>query len=271
MDTDGRATDVDELRAAVAAAAGRVVALVRSASGTQSIPGSDWTVGDAAAHLAGGLDAYVGYLEGDTEARADLSDLAGGSLARSNAELLTQLPERDPRRLADAIASGTEALLRSTDGMPAAAPVPWHGLTLPVSAFLGAMLGELLVHGLDIARARRVPWPISAAEARLITLSVLPALPVLVDREAAGTVDTTYDVRLRGGGRFSMRFRQGTLTVGVGAAPRADCRLQADPVALLLVLYGRQRQWSAIARGRLLAWGRRPWLALRLRTLLATP
>jgi hypothetical protein len=40
--------------------------------------------------------------------------------------------------------------------------------------------------------------------------------------------------------------------------------ISADPAALLLVLYKRRSQWPAIARGKLLAWGRRPWLAFSL-------
>jgi hypothetical protein len=45
---------------------------------------------------------------------------------------------------------------------------------------------------------------------------------------------------------------------------RPDVTISAQPVALLLVLYKRRPQWPAIARGRLLAWGRRPWLAFSL-------
>jgi hypothetical protein len=43
-----------------------------------------------------------------------------------------------------------------------------------------------------------------------------------------------------------------------------DVHVSADPAALLLVVYRRQSQWRHLAGGRLLAWGRRPWLALTL-------
>jgi hypothetical protein len=45
---------------------------------------------------------------------------------------------------------------------------------------------------------------------------------------------------------------------------RIDAHVSADAGALLLVLYGRESQWRHIAAGRMLAWGRRPWLALTL-------
>ncbi len=42
-----------------------------------------------------------------------------------------------------------------------------------------------------------------------------------------------------------------------------DCHLAGDPVAVLLVAYGRWSHWQAIGRCRLFAWGRRTDLALR--------
>jgi hypothetical protein len=47
--------------------------------------------------------------------------------------------------------------------------------------------------------------------------------------------------------------------------------LAADPVAFLLVAYKRRSQWTEIIRGRLVAWGRRPWLALSLVQMFHKP
>jgi hypothetical protein len=58
-------------------------------------------------------------------------------------------------------------------------------------------------------------------------------------------------------------------------APRdgqpADCYLSADPWAVLLVLYGRSGPLKPGLTGRIVAWGRRPWLALTLPTLFRKP
>jgi hypothetical protein len=43
-----------------------------------------------------------------------------------------------------------------------------------------------------------------------------------------------------------------------------DCHTSADAAALLLVAWGRQSQSEAIARGKLLAWGRKPWLGVEV-------
>ena len=47
--------------------------------------------------------------------------------------------------------------------------------------------------------------------------------------------------------------------------------ITADPVAFLLLGYGRISQWSPILRGKLRAGGRKPWLAMKFATLLASP
>jgi hypothetical protein len=50
-----------------------------------------------------------------------------------------------------------------------------------------------------------------------------------------------------------------------------DRHVSADPVALLLVAYGRQTQWIPAVTGKLVAWGRKPWLGLRLVSYLVAP
>ena len=88
-------------------------------------------------------------------------------------------------------------------------------------------------------------------------------LPRYVDQAAAVGLTATYEVRLRGGPSFQVRFDRGTATVGPPDPGAADCRLTVDPVTFLLVVYGRRSQWSGILRGQLRARGRRPWLGPR--------
>lgn len=53
--------------------------------------------------------------------------------------------------------------------------------------------------------------------------------------------------------------------------PKSDCTISADPVAFLLVGYGRTGQWGEIARGKLVAGGRKLWLGLSFGRLLTSP
>jgi hypothetical protein len=68
-----------------------------------------------------------------------------------------------------------------------------------------------------------------------------------------------------------LHFDDGDLTVEPEPSGRVDCHLSADPVAFMLVGWGRIGQGPAILKGQLLAWGRKPWLGLKLRSLLRNP
>jgi hypothetical protein len=68
-----------------------------------------------------------------------------------------------------------------------------------------------------------------------------------------------------------VRFNDGVAAVEPARGQTIDCHLSADPVDLMLVVYGRISQWGPIARGRLLAWGRKPWLGLRFKNLFFNP
>jgi hypothetical protein len=108
---------------------------------------------------------------------------------------------------------------------------------------------------------------------------VLPAIdraaerftaPGWIDPDRAGDLTATFELRLRGGSTRVWSFRNGRLELGADGR-RPDVHISADPPALLLVFYGRQSQWPHIARGHLLAWGRRPWLAFTLTTRFHKP
>jgi hypothetical protein len=92
---------------------------------------------------------------------------------------------------------------------------------------------------------------------------VTPILPGWVNAATAAGRTATYQIRLRGGRGYTWSFSNGRLRVA-GDLPRPDVTILADPVSFLLVTYRRRSQWSQIARGRMVAWGRRPWLAFSL-------
>ena len=174
---------------------------------------SEWTTAELVADVAAGVDAYARYLEGETEPWVDISDLSGGSLTASNAARLVEEIERDvavlvrrsDARLAELLAL---AQTRSLDEI-----VPWHGQPEPLRCHLGSSLGEVLLHGRDLAAAIGAPWEISKREATLVIQNIAPLFPTLVNPHTTRTVHASIRVKIRGGPTIPLVFDCGSLTL----------------------------------------------------------
>lgn len=132
-------------------------------------------------------------------------------------------------------------------------------MALDLAGVTGTELGELLVHGHDIAKATGQPWPVADDDARLAPRAALRLVPAYVSPDTARGHTGGYDLRIRGGPRLVTRFTEGRASLEQPEGAPVDCHILAAPVALLLVLYGRTPQWGPIAKGQLVTWGRRPW------------
>lgn len=188
-------------------------------------------------------------------------------------------PERDLGVIADRVDERAREFLAECAGRSPDERHPWivEGIPMSLAGLAGHLLNETVMHGSDVARGDGRPWRIdrrsAAATVQGFVIPVIEALPptALVRPERAVGVRATYHVKLRGGGDFRLRFEDGGVHVVPPTGPGVDCHLLADPVALLEVIWGRRNQWRAIATGRLMAWGRRPWLGPQLRQMMRNP
>ena len=260
-------------RAALAGSATRFTDLLRLVDDGTTPAIGVWNITNLAAHVSHGLDAITALARGSGSVLDDVWDLS-----RLSATLVEGESTRRPADLATRVDATVAELLAVTDATDAAAMRPWMvgGVELPVAGLLCHALNELEVHGRDIALAGGSTWSIERPHAVLVLEGFLfPALGglgrAMVDQEAAAGVEATFEVRLRGGGRSYLRFDSGDLSVSSDAPGPVDCHLSVDPETFLLVAWGRLGQWPAIGRGRLLAWGRRPWLGPKLRGMLRNP
>jgi uncharacterized protein (TIGR03083 family) len=230
--------------------------------------GLGWTLGETAAHLVANARYHRAWLRGEGKI-----DYGVPNLAEVNRRAIDELEERDPVRLAEIMREENEAYIRAAGDQASGATFPAEvGPALSLEVMTCVYLGELLVHGFDLARTLGRPWRIGRVEANLVAAGALAILPQFVEPAAARGHLVSYELRLRGGPRVVMGFRDGTLAVEPGTRGGAvDCRISADPAAFLLVAYGRVGQWGPIVRGQLLAWGRRPWAALRLTSYMRNP
>jgi uncharacterized protein (TIGR03083 family) len=274
------ALDREAARAAISVAAGRFATLLRETDdiGHQAA-GTDWTVAETAAHVSVVLAGFSAAMAGEVQALTPEQYLDADfpiRLAATNAATIAMVDHTDPVRLADLIAAGAQRFLElaaATDPEMECA-TPWYGpgRTRTVDCITALVLGELTVHGHDIATGTGRPWPIPAEHAKLIVGTVCPQMSPLVVRPEAGRgAPVTYEVRLRGDGpRYVIRVADGTAEVRAVGGP-VDCVISADPVMYLLVVYGRMPLGLALVRGGMLAWGRRPWLGLRFKNLFFNP
>lgn len=244
------------------------------------VPGLDWTVGQVAAHMLVAIRGNAASMGGNTEELMQfVPDVDGysGRMAAMTSRTLAAEPRRDARAASVALREAVAAFVNQAEQQAPDDTVhtPWYGsgASLPVAMDSRLMIGELLIHGLDIARGLGKPWPLSRDEVLLVIPAMYAMMPRLFKADVGRDVKATFKVRMRGGDTTCVRVQNGS----VDSAPwgplsgRADCALSADPVAFLLLAYGRRSQWPLIAQGRLLSYGRKPWLALSFRSWFVSP
>ncbi|KUN09335.1 sterol-binding protein [Streptomyces yokosukanensis] len=275
MDTrirrDGSCPLPDGLGQAIRGTAEEIATLVRSASDTAlAVPGSAWTVGEAAAHLALANELMADLAAGRERPYGDGTPQ---SLARANAESLAVFGERRAEPLATMITEQAEAFLDALAHPVADGSAPLTPLGLMDRSVLASyLLTHMLGHGYDLARALKRPHMVDRARVGLCMPFMFSVMPRVTDPVATAGLTARYRIRLRGGEAFGVSLADGAVQVTPGAAvQRADCTILLDPVAFLLIALGRLNPWRAIAQGRVLAWGSRPWLASRFPTLFTAP
>lgn len=238
----------------------RFTGMLRAGVDSTARVSNEWTVRDAAAHVAGTLPLYV--------------DMAGGKpspvrafeqLAAYNERFLS-VEEHNVYAFADAIDRAMADLMDVLEHQRDDFPVTWHaGVVLPLSTVVGLLGGEGYLHGYDVARAARMSWEIPNEDAVTVIRAALPLFPHIVDPARARDLIGTVEVRLRGveDGRWAFTFSAGGLTVEPADTRHADWTMSSAPVAYLLAAYGRLSPAKAMLTGQVVGWGRRPTLGLR--------
>lgn len=233
------------------------------------LPGSEWTIREAAVHVSGGPRRYGALVTGDV----DLSNvqLDKKVLDARQRSLIADNAETDLKRLADETRGSIEHFLKVTDGLPPDHPIAYYaGLRPTFGDMVPVLLGEPLVHGYDIATAAGRPWPIDPRYAALVVGAYRILYPALFQPGAAGGLEASYSIDVPGTKPFVVRISQGTYEE-LPAGPSVDCVISMDPVTALLLTTGRLSQWPAIALGRLTFSGDRPELGPRFVELFVFP
>jgi hypothetical protein len=265
--------DAAAARAALASVLPRLTALIRSIRNPEAAAVGEWNAGDVAVHLAHVWETLPalsgGAIQSPIQAFDDLAGLTT-SLVRGEAD-------RDMSTIAARIEAAASTYLATP--MADGGSRPWliEGTSLPACAFACHILNESLVHGHDIAHAEGRRWRIDSAHAGMAIMGFLfPALSVVdprapVDQQHAAGVRACFDIAVRRAGRVYLVLDDGAVSIESPSRRQVDCHISAEATTLFLLIWSRTSQWPGALTGRLAIWGRRPWLGLRLPSMLRNP
>ncbi|WP_405728700.1 maleylpyruvate isomerase family mycothiol-dependent enzyme [Streptomyces sp. NBC_01537] len=247
----------------------RIAALLRTCTDASvCIPGAEWTVGEAAAHLVLANELMAALAAGQDRPYGDGTP---DSLAAANAASLAAFTERDPSVLADGIVRHARAFTDVAAPRPAGEPTLTPLGPMDLETLGSYLLTHMLGHGYDIAVALKQPHMIDRHSVDLTLPFLTTAMPRVVNPRTAAGHGACYDLRVRGGSRFAVTFTDGAVSVTPGLPRRPDCTIVAEPVTFFLLALGRCTTTRAVARGKILTWGRKPWLAAGFPTLFTAP
>lgn len=262
------------LARAIRETAGDIAALLQgTVDTTVPVPDSEWTVGEAAAHLALANELMADLAAGHERPYGDGTPQ---SLAGANAETLAAFGERSAQPLASMITEHADAFLDAVDRAASNESAADSELVTPLGpmdrqVLASYLLTHMLGHGYDLARALKRPHMIDRDRVALCMPFMLSVMPRVADPTAIAELAARYVIRLRRGAAFGVSLGDGAIEVTPTALDRPDCTILIEPVTFLLIALGRRNPWRAMGQGQILAWGRKPWLAPRFPTLFTAP
>jgi len=218
-----------------------------------------WTNAEIALHLALTASELTKAARGESYCGED------GPSAATDEALVATCAERDPKVIADLIRENLGTFLATVTSMDPTTPVkggslPWNSGATTVGVLASLLTLDHPLHGGQIAETAGKTWtePPTGLPAALGTV-----MPWVFNPAAAEGVNARYSFRFRGTEPFRFAVDNGVLTVG-GDGP-VDCRVTADPETFVRLGIGVVSQGRAILTGKMVATGRKPWLATAIK------
>ena len=156
-----------EARSALDLVAGRTATLLGSLPDLDvPMPGSEWTIRQAAVHLITGAALAADIATGMP---SPVAGLDRETLATENEHRIADIPEADPGTLARLLGEAVQRLVEVTAGRSGEESVLWHGgRRITLAHLVCISLGEQVLHGNDMAAAAGRAWSVEPGHARLV-------------------------------------------------------------------------------------------------------
>lgn len=256
-------------RTALATTAARFLDMV-AGSDPRAMATAHWSVADTVAHVDTIAFMYTDIVRSAEPAIPAVCEqiltTTVDTVADLNAATLGFFAGRDPAVLAERLQQDIDDVLLATESIDPATPVNWLGSSrLPLCGVLAHLVNELHIHGRDIARATRTPWHVPPADAALFfELFFVELLRHDIGHLLDNDVPPS-DRRIAIGFRshhttpVTIVLHHGQVTVEEWDSP-ADARIFFDPPAFNLMMFHRIGKVRAAFTGKVVVWGRRPWL-----------
>jgi len=233
------APDASQLLEYEAHALRRTTDLLRSVPPDLALASGTWTARDVAAHLVTVIGRYLD--PGVTLAR---SPREVDEINRRELDALEGVPVNE---LLEMLAARAAEYTQFWPLLPLDQQFPFHsGVSVDVAALRSNWIGELVIHGRDVALAAGTEVAIDDAVGLLLVRLLLQVLPGYLRAADIGTA--VLVVEPAGGEPVTVRVDSGTTQVQAGG-DAAAARLRGSPATLALLLYHRLDVDGALAAG----------------------
>lgn len=259
-----------ELRDRIGRARARFDRLIRTADPHAEVPGLDWTVAQVAAHMLCVARRYQTVAEGRDFRRASYArELDEINRAELDA-LMAPIPE-----IADHLNELAPVMDSLFDGGSTDRVYALHcgaladGVTIQTN-----WLGELVLHGRDVARAIGARWEVEERDMLLIArgLMQLGEGPGYLRAGLPAGTDVCVALKVPHARPYVIHIHDGAAEMRERRPDdRPDAVLQASASTLCDMIYQRIGPITAVRQGLMIVGGRRPWKALKLQSYLERP
>lgn len=260
-------TDPTELAERIDTAHDRFAALVAAAPEDLPVSAS-WNVREVACHLVNVINRYNAF------SPDRLADAPRG-VDLINERELTALDGRPLPEVLELLDEEMAAFQRTWgpgSGLPLDLPLPFHGGgSIDLQSGLANVIGELLVHGLDVARATATPWPIDDRDGALLVGLATQILPAYVRADNTARLTVRFDAEGVAPWLLAVDGTTASSRPPSDGDPDPDVAFRGPAATVALLFYGRIDLADAEAAGLVVCGGAHPDRAGELSTTFEAP